>query len=158
MVPVQVPTLLEDALSISGISAKPRGYTIVRDYAPLPGPCRLEKHRVLQILVNLITNADYALRDTPEDVERVMTLRVRPEGENDLYIEVADNGTGIDPESLPRLFTFGFTTRPEGHGFGLHSCAVDAQAMRGKIRAQSDGIGKGATFTLILPRDGFAEV
>jgi C4-dicarboxylate-specific signal transduction histidine kinase len=157
MTAVQVPELLEDALSISGISTGNREYTIVRDYTPLPGPCRLEKHRVLQIFINLLTNADYALRNAPKDLDRTLTLRVRPEGEDDVCVEVADNGSGIAPEALPRLFTFGFTTRPEGHGFGLHFCAVEAQAMRGKIQAQSDGVGKGATFTLIIPREGATE-
>jgi signal transduction histidine kinase len=68
-----------------------------------------------------------------------------------IRVEVEDNGEGITPENLTRLFTHGFTTRKSGHGFGLHSCALAAKAMGATIRAHSDGSGKGARFTLDLP-------
>jgi two-component system NtrC family sensor kinase len=58
---------------------------------------------------------------------------------------------GIAPENLTRIFSHGFTTRTDGHGFGLHSAALAAQQMGGRLTAQSDGPGRGATFTLELP-------
>ena len=58
---------------------------------------------------------------------------------------------GIAPENLTRIFSHGFTTRREGHGFGLHSGALAAREMDGRLVASSDGPGKGATFTLELP-------
>ena len=64
---------------------------------------------------------------------------------------VNDNGIGIPPENLSRIFSHGFTTRKEGHGFGMHSSALAAQELGGTLKAQSDGPGKGATFTLEIP-------
>jgi signal transduction histidine kinase len=66
-------------------------------------------------------------------------------------ISVEDDGDGIAPENLDRIFAHGFTTRKEGHGFGLHSCALAAKAMGGTLTAHSDGIGRGARFALNLP-------
>ena len=67
--------------------------------------------------------------------------------------EVRDNGPGISKENLKKLFQHGFTTRKEGHGFGLHSCANFAQEMNGSLAAFSEGEGKGASFILQLPID-----
>ena len=66
-------------------------------------------------------------------------------------VSVTDNGVGIPPENLVRIFNHGFTTKPEGHGFGLHIGALAAQEMGGSLNVHSDGLGHGATFTLALP-------
>jgi len=58
---------------------------------------------------------------------------------------------GIPPENLTRIFAHGFTTRPGGHGFGLHSGALAAKDLGGSLSAHSDGPGRGAIFTLDLP-------
>jgi signal transduction histidine kinase len=68
-----------------------------------------------------------------------------------INIVVTDNGVGIPSENLNRIFNHGFTTRQQGHGFGLHSGALAAREMGGKLTARSDGSGAGATFTLELP-------
>jgi signal transduction histidine kinase len=64
---------------------------------------------------------------------------------------VRDTGTGISPENLTRVFQLGFTTKKEGHGFGLHSGANAAKEMGGNLTVHSDGPGKGAAFTIELP-------
>jgi signal transduction histidine kinase len=66
-------------------------------------------------------------------------------------ITIADNGVGIAAEHLTRIFNHGFTTKKDGHGFGLHSGANAAKEMGGTLTAHSDGSGKGAEFTLELP-------
>jgi signal transduction histidine kinase len=66
-------------------------------------------------------------------------------------IIVRDNGVGILPENLTRIFGHGFTTKKDGHGFGLHSGALAAKQMNGALSVQSAGPGKGAAFTLELP-------
>ena len=109
-----------------------------------------EKHKVLMILVNLISNAKYAVESLPEQERRVSVSLGAPE-EGRIQIEVKDNGMGIAPDMLTRIFQYGFTTRHEGHGFGLHSSALAAQEMGGSLSAHSDGLGKGALFTLVLP-------
>ena len=68
-----------------------------------------------------------------------------------LVIEVTDSGLGIDPANASSLFSSGFTTKPNGHGFGLHFCANTISAMGGSLTARSDGVGKGATFRIELP-------
>jgi signal transduction histidine kinase len=72
-------------------------------------------------------------------------------GEGRIKISVHDNGVGISPENLARIFNHGFTTRKDGHGFGLHSGALAAKEMGGSLTVHSDGPGKGASFTLELP-------
>jgi signal transduction histidine kinase len=64
---------------------------------------------------------------------------------------IADNGIGIPPENLTRIFTHGFTTKKNGHGFGLHSSALAAKEIGGSLRAHSEGSGRGATFILEIP-------
>jgi signal transduction histidine kinase len=64
---------------------------------------------------------------------------------------VIDNGVGIPAENLTRIIAHGFTTRKNGHGFGLHCGALAAREMGGALTAQSEGPGRGATFVLELP-------
>lgn len=78
-------------------------------------------------------------------------VRLERPADDRFRVQVSDNGMGIAPELLTKIFQHGFTTRKEGHGFGLHSCALAARALGGSLAAQSDGPGKGATFTLELP-------
>lgn len=110
----------------------------------------LDKHKLLQILLNLISNAKYALNEKPPG-ERRLTLKIDRPREDRIRMQVADSGMGIAPELLTKIFQHGFTTRKEGHGFGLHSCALAAQALGGSLTAHSGGPGRGAVFTLELP-------
>jgi len=116
-----------------------------------PSPCRgrMDRHKVLQILINLITNAKYALGGVAEG-ERKLLVRLITEGEM-ARIQVEDNGVGIAPELRERLFSQGFTTRKDGHGFGLHFSALAAKLLGGHLGLESEGVGKGVTATLVLP-------
>ena len=109
----------------------------------------VEKHKVLQILVNLVRNARQACEEANRP-EKQLTFRVT-NGDDRVRITVRDNGVGIVPEHLTRIFAHGFTTKKEGHGFGLHSGALAAKELGGSLHAYSDGLGQGATFTLELP-------
>jgi signal transduction histidine kinase len=111
----------------------------------------LDRHRTLLILVNLFTNARQA---TSRNTERHGQIRVRGEVADDgqrLRITVTDNGDGIGPGDLAQVFEHGYTTRADGHGFGLHSSAIAAREMGGSLNAYSDGAGTGASFTLDVP-------
>jgi signal transduction histidine kinase len=150
--PVQVKDLMEDALRMNAASIARHQITVVKDFAEVPW-LLLDKHLVLQILVNLIGNAKRAMDVLPDRAHQ-LTLRMgiaEPADGPRLRIRVEDDGEGIAPENLARLFAHGFTTRKNGHGFGLHSCALAAKEMRGTITAHSDGPGRGAAFTLELP-------
>ncbi|SFA88593.1 Histidine kinase-, DNA gyrase B-, and HSP90-like ATPase [Pseudomonas sp. NFIX10] len=145
---VQIKDLIEDALRMNaGIIAAHR-ITVVRNLAETP-LLQLDKHRVLLILINLIKNASRAMDDRPEPPP-ILILQSEIPQEDTLVIKVIDNGEGIAPENLTRIFAHGFTTRKDGHGFGLHSCVLAAMEMGGSLEAHSDGPGTGATFTLKL--------
>jgi signal transduction histidine kinase len=108
---------------------------------------------VLQILINLISNAKHALMGVSQSRRKlvVRTAVVDRAGRDWFRVEVIDHGAGIDPANLTRIFNHGFTTKKDGHGVGLHSSANAAHQLGGSLYAQSEGLGKGATFTLELP-------
>jgi signal transduction histidine kinase len=146
---VALADLVEDALKIHGGAYARRGINLVRDFEPLTS-VSVDKHKVLQILVNLIQNAEHACDESAGPEKRV-TIRLRASGPDRVRIEVTDTGVGIAPKNLTRIFSQGFTTRKGGHGFGLHSGALAAQELGGTLTVHSDGPGHGATFTLELP-------
>lgn len=147
--PVHISALMEDALRMNSGALSRHHVTVVKDYHDVP-EIMADKHRLLLILVNLISNAKYAMSNLT-DRTRKMTLTVMPLDDGTLQISVKDEGEGIPAENMTRIFTHGFTTRKEGHGFGLHSCALAALEMKGRLTAHSDGPGKGALFTLHIP-------
>jgi signal transduction histidine kinase len=145
---VGVAELVEDCVRINGAALERHGVEVVRDFTPVPR-INVDKHKILQILVNLVRNAKYACEESLRGDKRV-TLRVDAV-EGRTRISVIDNGVGIVPENLARIFNHGFTTRESGHGFGLHSGALAAQEIGGSLQAFSEGLGRGATFVLELP-------
>ncbi|MBF6032466.1 GHKL domain-containing protein [Pseudomonas sp. P155] len=147
--PLFINELLEDALRMNAGALTRHHVTVVREYADVPQVMG-DKHRLLLILINLISNAKYAMSDL-SNRPRTMTLAVKIVDDNFLEISVKDDGEGIAAENMTRIFAHGFTTRKEGHGFGLHSCALAAIEMNGHLTAHSDGPGQGALFTLQIP-------
>jgi signal transduction histidine kinase len=145
----QPAELVEDALRFNGCALDRHHVAVERDFAPALPPITVDKHKVLQILVNLIRNAKYAC-DESGKTEKRLSVSITNGGDH-VRIAVSDNGVGIAPENLTRIFNHGFTTRKNGHGFGLHSGALAAKELNGVLRAHSEGLGKGATFTLELP-------
>ena len=146
-----VPELIDDALRMSPGSLTSQDVTVVKEIADLP-LLSLDRHRVLLILVNLISNARQALGGVVDRSPCITFVASLADGPA-LRITVADNGNGIAPEHMASIFSHGFTTRKDGHGFGLHSCALAAQEMGGSLAVHSDGVGQGATFTLDVPLD-----
>ena len=145
---IHLTDLVEDALRMNAGALARHEVTLIREYSDVP-PVTVEKHKVLQILVNLVRNAKYACDDSGRQ-DKQLTLKVSST-DNGVRIAVIDNGIGIPPENLTRIFNHGFTTRKDGHGFGLHSGALAAKEMGGALTVHSDGPGQGATFTLELP-------
>ncbi|AMB86467.1 histidine kinase [Pseudomonas agarici] len=147
--PLNITDLLEDALRMNSGALTRHQVTVLKDYQDVPTLLG-DKHRLLLVLINLISNAKYAVSDL-SNRERDITLAVRVIEDTTLRISVKDDGEGIAPENITRIFNHGFTTRKDGHGFGLHSCALAAIEMNGHLYAHSDGPGKGALFTLEIP-------
>jgi signal transduction histidine kinase len=141
--------VIEDAIRINNAGLKRHEVNFKLELAELPS-FFMDKQIMLQILVNLISNGKYALAEIKER-EKILTIRSYMHGEDRLRIEVADNGIGIPKENMVRIFMHGFTTKQDGHGFGLHSSALAAKALGGSLAAHSNGLDQGAKFTLELP-------
>ncbi|MBC3346653.1 GHKL domain-containing protein [Pseudomonas sp. SWRI196] len=147
--PGSLRELIEDVVRICDVSLARHRVTLTKELADIP-MMSLDKHKVLQILINLINNAKQAL-DSVADRPSCITLRLKATDDKRVRIEVEDNGEGISRDNLTRVFEHGFTTRADGHGFGLHSCILAAHEMGGELTVRSAGPGKGALFTLELP-------
>jgi PAS domain S-box-containing protein len=147
---VDVVDLVEDSLRLNAGAFVRHGVTLRREFSTVP-PITVDRHKVLQILVNLIRNAKYACDDAGKP-DKLIRLRIEPSTLG-VRISVIDNGIGIKPEHMGRLFNHGFTTRQSGHGFGLHSGALAAHELGGTLHAESDGPGQGASFILDLPQN-----
>ena len=148
---VDVAELVDNAIALN--FAGTSDVTVHRDYQRIPH-LTLDRHKLIQILGNLLSNARHALRDLKQG-ERVLTVRLRPSARS-LSIEIEDSGVGIAADVLTRLFAFGYTTKKDGHGFGLHASANLAKELGGEISAYSDGPGRGARFSLSLSLTGAA--
>jgi signal transduction histidine kinase len=142
-------SLVEDALQINSAALAHQGIAVIRRFEEVP-PLMVDKQKALQILINLILNAKYALEECTQIVKQLIITIAKTDKEC-VMVRVEDNGIGIPPENLTRIFAHGFTTRRDGHGFGLHIGALNAREMGGSLSAASEGAGRGATFTLILP-------
>ncbi|MDZ4289126.1 MAG: CHASE sensor domain-containing protein, partial [Prosthecobacter sp.] len=145
---LSINELIEDAIRINEAGFRRHELHLVREISDVP-PILTDRHKVLQILVNLLGNAKYALALI--DTDRRLTVRANLNQNNGVEIAVIDNGIGIAAENLTRIFQHGFTTKKDGHGFGLHSGALAARELGGKLIPYSAGLGQGATFTLELP-------
>lgn len=143
-----VDEVMEEAVQIISSSTHRHEIQIAREYADV-SPVDIDKAKLLHVLVNLIGNAKDALKESDKP-EKILTLRIAPHGDDRVRLEVADNAIGIEPDKLTEVFTYGFTTKKDGHGFGLHSAANDIKTMGGSLTVASDGLNTGATFTIEL--------
>lgn len=149
--PVHFQDLMEQALAINRSALENCRCEIREEYEDVPDGIT-DRHQVIQVLVNLISNAANAMAPSSAPVRR-LTVRLAVDSDRAGFVrfQVIDTGVGISQEHAPRLFTQGFTTRPDGHGLGLHSAALVAKQLGGSIQGYSDGEGLGATFTFTLP-------
>lgn len=147
---VDLNDVIDDAVNICSESLARNHVELIVEREELP-VARLDRHQLMQILVNLLTNARNAVCCQSKSNGRQIWLRAAADGGGWIHIDVVDNGVGIPEENLKRIFSHGFTTRRDGHGFGLHSAALAAKQMDGHLEAFSEGEGKGARFTLTIP-------
>jgi signal transduction histidine kinase len=145
---LEVTKLLDDAVAMHGELFALYDIQIERQYETFPAVA-LNKSKIMQVLINLVKNGIESMISAGQP-EPKMTLATRIENDK-LVVEVTDSGMGIDPANAASLFRSGFTTKPNGHGFGLHFCANTISSMDGSLTARSDGVGKGATFRIELP-------
>ncbi len=141
--------LIDDALRFVAAAYRRAEIDLIRESANAP-LVFVDKHKVLQVLINLFTNARQSIEEAKPAVRQV-SVRVAARAEGGVEIFIQDNGLGIAPDNLNRIFQHGFTTKKEGHGFGLHSGANALKEIGGSLSVQSEGLGRGATFTVTLP-------
>jgi hypothetical protein len=146
--PTRPAELVRQTLSMFQLDLESRAVALELELDDV-GTVVLDKQAVQQVLASLIRNALEAL----EVVEHRRELAIRLHADDQkIRFDVEDNGCGVDPENLERLFQHGFSTKPNGHGFGLHTAAIAARTMNGTLEAHSEGPGKGARVRLTLPR------
>jgi signal transduction histidine kinase len=147
---ISLSEVVDDALRILETGLVRHEIKLEREFEILP-TIAADKHQILQILLNLLRNAKQAIKQADGKGGKVIRVSIRRLGKSRVSLAVEDTGVGLPPENLTRIFGYGFTTKADGHGFGLHSCALAASQMGGSLRAESEGLGRGATFILELP-------
>ena len=150
MEPIGVTEIVEEAIRLNGKSSTAAHVKVIREL-DTEIEIRSDRHKIQQILVNLISNAIDATMNNQVN-NRIIRIGLKVQ-EKDVCIEVTDNGIGITADQLKKVFTHGFTTKKTGHGFGLHSSAIAAKVLGGSLRVQSEGAGLGATFLLTIPQE-----
>ncbi len=140
--------LVNDVLTIETELIDGSKITVYKDFKELP-KILIQKSKLLHILLNLIKNSSEAMVGIPEE-NRKLHISTEKRGGN-VYLKVTDNGIGIVENDLTKIFSHGFTTKTDGHGFGLHTSAIYMSDMKGKIWVESEGRNKGATFVLQFP-------
>jgi signal transduction histidine kinase len=144
-----VDELIDDAVQMNEAAIARHGVELTVEPSSLEA-VPFDRHRILQILMNLISNAKYAVSEGTGPKKSIRIFTEQPDRQT-VRICVADTGVGISPQNVDRIFENGFTTKDDGHGYGLHTCIVVARELGGRLYAQSDGLGLGATFVLELP-------
>ena len=147
--PTSIEELVDDSLKINAEMITRNKVEVKREIVELP-TILLDRHKLLQVLTNLVSNAIYAMSQSKLD-SKILKIQVKESNSGYIRIDVCDNGMGIPEENLTRIFEHGFTTKKTGHGFGLHSTALSVNELNGSIKVHSDGPGKGAVFTVELP-------
>jgi len=145
---VDLSEVVETALRIQAPTLMRHSIRVHRSHPPLP-PLESQRAKLLHVVVNVVKNAAEAMRAVPEE-RRVLTLHGRLD-EGAVTLVFADQGEGIPQENLPRIFSYGFTTKQSGNGFGLHTCANTMRQLGGTILVESEGAGRGARVTLRFP-------
>ncbi len=149
--PLSITDALSHAIELSFQPGDEKWMTVYRDVRPV-AQVLADRHQLLQVLVNILRNAKQAMRQQPAK-HHELHLSVTDQDLNETFVimTIRDSGIGIAPEHLSNMFTRGFTTKEDGNGIGLHSSLDAIQNMGGSLEVHSDGIGKGATFSLKLP-------
>ena len=149
--PVDLAQIVKDVLHLRAQSLAAGEIRVIQQFQP-GAPVAVHKTKLIYVLINLIKNAEEAMADTPI-ADRAITIEIGTDPAGHAFVAVRDTGAGIAADDLGQIFVHGFTTKPTGHGFGLHTCATSMVEMGGRIAATSAGRGQGAVFTLTFGVD-----
>lgn len=150
--PTRLAAVLDEVLSASLLRHDDPSVAIERAYEPVPD-VEIDRHKLVQVVSSLLDNAWDALAPaaTATAAHRRIGVALRPVGAHQVAIEIADNGRGIAPEDLTRIFQPGGAAGTGHTAFRLHATACAAGELGGTLVADSDGPACGARFTLSLP-------
>ena len=144
---ISINDLLTDALVISGFDIK-NEIKMIKHYNKLPA-IQIDKVKLLQVCVNILQNSKEAVLESTK-TDKVITITTLFKNDK-IIIQIMDNGIGILPKNMGKIYQHGFTTKATGHGFGLHASALTMHSLGGEIDIKSAGLEKGVTVTLTLP-------
>lgn len=148
---ISLANVLSHAMELSFQPGDEKWITIRPNYQQVP-TVLVDQHQLLQILVNLLRNAKQSMLQQVQDSHDLnLSVKYQDDDEASVVMTIQDSGIGIAPEDLSKMFTRGFTTKTDGNGIGLHSSILAIQNMGGSMHVQSEGVGRGATFTLTFP-------
>ncbi len=140
---------IENALALQAGSIERHGLHVEKDLQTTE-QITVQPSKLINVLINIIKNAKEAMANNKPDNRKIIIKAW--EEDDQIFLSFTDNGEGIKKEHIDKIFSHGFTTKKNGHGFGLHSCANYMREMKGKIKVESEGKGKGATFTLCFKK------
>ncbi len=140
--------IVDDAIELFQQPIREHGIILEKKYLNSPDIV-VQKHKLIHVLINLFDNAKDALASNTHREKRIV-VQVSQDG-HQIVLEIADNGCGMDPDTVKKVFLYGYSTKQTGHGFGLHSCFNSLKEMHATIQAQSEGLGKGSVFRVFFP-------
>lgn len=146
---IRLEELLEDVIILFSNRMRRLNINLERQYGEVP-LFLSAKTKIQQVVINCLKNAIEALSSS-DVVEKRLIIKMGFINQNSICVEITDNGVGIKKEHLKKLFSFGFTTKTEGHGYGLHNSVLIAKELGGDLRAVSGGVNQGATFIFEIP-------
>ncbi len=146
---INLPEICDLAIEMTFTLIESRHIHLQKDYH-YKDAIVVDRSRLLQVLINLLKNAKYAVEQAVNTLDKVIQIEIKKKGST-IVLQIIDNGIGIEKTQLHKIFSMGYTTRREGHGFGLHSSANAAKEMGGQLTVTSEGVGMGAAFVLTLP-------
>lgn len=147
---ISIKDIIETALKMSTHKSGNKTISIIQSYETHDS-FHTDKSKLLQILVNLIQNAKDAIFLNSKPNDKKIHIKVKKQNNDMLKLYISDSGIGVAPEDKVKIFSFGFTKKEGGHGYGLHASALFAKELGGSLELESEGVGKGATFILSLP-------
>jgi signal transduction histidine kinase len=147
------PTDLRDLVEVALLVQAPDFARVetLRELDDLP-LIMTDRHKLLKIIVCFVSNARDALLLAGPGPARI-TVKLYRDAE-DAVFAIEDTGLGMTAETLAHLWEFGFTTKRNGSGVGLHASAIAAREIGATVAAHSDGVGQGARFSVRLPLGG----
>jgi PAS domain S-box-containing protein len=156
LTPLALNEIIQEVMTLLKREALLRGVAIDMELGPQLPPVVGDRVQLQQVVLNLVLNAVDAMADLAPESRKVI-VRTEREDDREARVAVRDCGTGLDEQSLHRVFEPFYTTKPEGLGMGLAICRSIVEAHGGRLRAANNP-DRGATFTFTIPvsREGKA--